>query len=350
MDEFPSLSDFETDGVELTYDASETSLTQAIIAANLDPAEWVPSKAHLSSSSKGSTLRVQLTHRLIRPARPPGPHVQSPLSPHQRGPESQIAFRAVVVSDQQCPFHDPWMHEEVCEFLGRNKPEILVVNGDTFDFPEVSSYDPNPRLDTHVNSSLDAGYGVMRDYKQALPLGTRGIFIGGNHEQRLIKYILRHAPNLHGIHRADSTEEVLTLSYLARMDELGYEFLTGKYNDWPETFYEITPGLIVKHGWAVRSGSGQTARAAIESLGVSVILGHTHRAAQVFVTRDHSGQRLVGVEGGTLATIRNGLGYAISPNWQNAFTGVTVYTDGSFACSLISYDPDSHRLLYGSWS
>jgi len=344
----PNLDDFESGTITLAYDASEQGIEAAIRAANLDPDLWVPIKSAVTAGPRGNTVRAQLVRRLIRPARINGPRWEkTSLAPHPSHPH--LAFTAVVVSDQQCPYHDEYMHEEVCNFLSRNSPQILIVNGDTFDFPEVSSYDSNLRMDSHVNRSIDAGYAVLRDYRSSLPLGTSCHILFGNHEQRLVKYISRHASALYGIHRGGTSDDVLSLPYLARLDELGYQFHTGHWNDWPAATIEITPGLIVKHGWGVRAGSGATARAALEKLGVSIILGHIHRLARVHVTKEMSSTRLVGIEGGTLCQVKDGLGYDVSPDWQNGFTAVKVFSDGTFSADIIEYDPETRHLKYGQW-
>ena len=110
---------------------------------------------------------------------------------------------------------------------------------------------------------------------------------------------------------------------------LDIEWVVTDESEWPYAELLVTPHLTVTHGWLARKGAGASARATVERLRRSVIVGHTHRLAQVYVTYDEE-TPLIAVEGGTMALIRGGLGYAMKPDWQNGFTIIHVHPEGKF--------------------
>lgn len=214
------------------------------------------------------------------------------------------------------------------------------------DLPTLSSFPPNPIHDRDVNAGINSTWQVLNELASAAGPYCKKYFIPGNHEQRMFRYIVKHSPELFNLQRAQETSKVLSIEYLLRLDELGYEFVAGEFNDWPDAKLQIAPDLYVKHGWFSRRGSGNTARAAIEELGASLILGHIHKGAKVYVTKPLQGKTYEGIETPTMCQIEGGLGFAVEPNWQNGFVVVRVFENGDYCADPIRFA--NGKLLYNT--
>lgn len=347
----PSLDDYEDGALTLSYDASEKSIEQAIRDAGHNPNLFNlgPTTIRTTENSRGITRTV--TTKLIPRFAPPEP-VQHPCPPAHPLSADRILERIVVVSDQQCPYHDEFAHEAVCNFLQKNKPTALVNNGDTANFDALSRWDSKPRMPETVNSCLAATVQVLSDYKSSVPTDCDLYYLPGNHENHFERYLISHAPEFQGLRIGGTDPEpILTFPKLARLDQLGYRFVTGIYTDWPEATLWLTPHFAIRHGDSSRKGSGNSVRQQVEHMGCSLVVGHVHRAAIVPVYKPGLHRVLWGVEGGTLAKIKGGLGYGgADPDWQNAFVGLTCYDDGYIQPDLIYYDPETRKLRYGNWS
>jgi len=249
-----------------------------------------------------------------------------------------------VLPDQQIPYHDPVLHDRVLEWLEDQRPDSVVLSGDVIDLPGLSRHDPKAHeLEDRVNRALKVTRGVLREYARASGAGDLHV-IPGNHEQRFQKFVIKNSQQLFDIddpHGA-SAYKLLSLPYLLDLEMMGYKWASDPVymEDWPYGHVTITPYLAVYHGWLARKNSGATALATLDHLGHSVIVGHTHRQAEVFHTYHQIGgelRTLAGVEAGTLALARGGLGYAVAPNWQPGFATAWLWPDGMFDVGLAKF-------------
>lgn len=292
-----------------------------------------------SSEPIGSVLGIPPSRDGLMPARLEGPKYMA-VPRVQDGSEL-----AVILPDQQIPFHDPELHLRVCDWLYANKPDRMILSGDFYDFPTISRH-PRKAHELkmgNMQECLDVGYQIARDYVEAAGEGCYDRWvIPGNHEFRLQKAILENMPEFHGLHRPDEQTRLLGLPHLGRWDELGFKWAVDPVfqEDYPQGHVNITEKIAVYHGWLARRNAGQTALATLDHLGHSVIVGHTHRQAIVGHTYheiDGTLRVLRAVEAGTLARVRGGLGYAVAPNWQPGFATVRVHSNGTFNVELATY-------------
>ena len=62
--------------------------------------------------------------------------------------------------------------------------------------------------------------------------------------------------------------------------------------------------------------------------------------SEVFLTKhdiDGNTETLTGVECGTMAKIKQGLGYSVAPDWQAGFATATLFDDGKFNIDLAKF-------------
>lgn len=260
---------------------------------------------------------------------------------------------AVIVGDQQAPFHDENLHRLFLEWLAENQPNRGVSLGDTADYPDISRHRLDPENTAVVNECTQSTYDILRGYVYASP-DTEWQILPGNHCQERLRNILLDKPRtqpLYAIARAATpereAEEVLTIKHLWRLDELGIEYIDphGAY-DLAEI--RLSDKLAVRHGWIARQGSGVTALETLKHLGYSIIVGHGHRQSMVYKTVhdiDKSTKTLVGVEAGCMCRIEQKIGpdgrlypnYTVAPDWQQGFATVTLWPDGKFKVDLATY-------------
>ena len=262
-------------------------------------------------------------------------------APREGPPPPTHRYDALILSDHQAPWIDKTLHGLACDYIREVRPTIGIVNGDLVNLDAVGTHRKN--WTEALQDSINVGYSVLSDYRWACP-ETTWYFIPGNHEERLRKYIQDHAPALEGIHAAGVSDSILTTAHLLRLGDLGVTLVTSIFGDWPWAQFPLTRDLVVLHGIFARSSPGASARATVDRLGCSCIVGHTHKQAIVNVIQSHRPTPLIGVESGTMSQKAGGLGYVGLPSAANGFTHATIFEDESFAVKNITYIPGSRRL------
>ena len=181
--------------------------------------------------------------------------------------------KLLIIPDTQCKpgvpnEHLTWLGKYICDI----RPDIIVHLGDHFDLPSLSSYDKGTAAieGKRVKADIEAGIVAMskleapiarlqaaqRKYKKTV-YNPRKVFLIGNHEQRLERYVNSN-PELIGL-----------LSY----DDFGLE-------DWEVYDYlEIVNihDILFSHYFAnPMSGRPYTGKAAslLQRIGKSYVMGH----------------------------------------------------------------------------
>jgi len=180
-----------------------------------------------------------------------------------------------VVSDMQFPTTDRALVETSQQIMADVKPDRMLFNGDTLDFPQLSSY-------KHVKVKLKSARGdiedlhtdIMPGYLDTLPYGrvnrpslvTSGaagdathIWMDGNHEQRYERYVDHNAGDLGMV--------------LSPRDFLALDPSMVYYQYEPRTGADLS-GLMVSHGWRATKYTAANTMADVDS---SVLVAHTHR-------------------------------------------------------------------------
>ena len=287
-----------------------------------------------------SQLKVRVVPRwsAVLPARTDGWK-----RPRPRKVKAGKPRRVAVFSDHHCPHVDPELHKSAVAWLRATKPDEIVVAGDLLDYDAVSRHRANPGWAATLQDCIDSGYRVLRDYRCTL--------IAGNHEDRLRNAVLDNLRAAFGVTRAkyepdEKDHAVLSLPHLLRLDELGIDFVGGQ-SEYQHYRYKLSDTLAVRHGYLSKTGAGASAVATIRQLRHSVVIGHCHRLAVVHLTEhdiDGKTRTIMGAESGTMARIEGGLGYAVSPDWQQGFLDLTVWPDGSHTARPVPFV--GGRLLY----
>lgn len=234
------------------------------------------------------------------------------------------SYMIVVESDHQAPHTDPIMDSLATAWWAKNRPDMAVFDGDLVELHTLSRH-PTPRgaAAAKVRQCFDAGHDVLRRRMEASP-STSVVVLPGNHDDRVLDYLMREAPALIELGVAGP----LSLSALLRLDELpGEDGQARMYEHplgWRHTELELAPDLVVNHAQTPPKAAGQTARAAMLRSGRSAIVGDCHRQE---LSVGPNGR--LGIALGCMCLMDDTYpAYMTKPQWQHGFATVTLYPDG----------------------
>lgn len=214
----------------------------------------------------------------------------------------------VAAGDFQFPFEDGDVFAAFLTFLASERPDKVVLTGDILDLTAASAFDRDPRLGMSIQDELQHAHDRLAEIRAAAGKNAKIIFIYGNHEARMSKWLARKAPELVGITDVNGTE-MLSLSSLLRLEGLGIEpaIYEGVAFSGPESlrsYYQIAPDLIATHGTYSRTtGGGASIMPIVDAAGVSVVGGHDHSQGLAFKTVGG----FAGVDERRLAAISTGM-------------------------------------------
>ena len=201
-------------------------------------------------------------------------------------------------SDIHIPFHDVAAVNLFIKECKAKQPAVIVLNGDVLDMFKLSRFTKGEGRNPY--EEIEECRNLLKRIRAAAPK-ARIIYIIGNHETRLERYVLEKAPEL-----ASLIEDIFTI---LKVDEFGVEGC-GKLiinNDFK--FY---------HGRLIGTKSGLSAIKELERSYMSGASGHVHRLAK-FITRK-AGRKFVWLETGCLCDMNPE--YCIEPDWQQGYAQV----------------------------
>ena len=165
-----------------------------------------------------------------------------------------------IIPDQHIPFHDKKAWELQLAVIKKRQPDILIIMGDFADFYSVTSHQKSPEHRNLLLKDEVKAVGKELDRLDAmLPKGCRKIFIAGNHEYRLDRYIESRAQDLFGM---------VTTEKLFKLKQRNYEYVPYKRH--------VKVGKVFFTHDQGKAGNGAHMGAQHKFQGNAVI-GHTHR-------------------------------------------------------------------------
>ncbi len=246
--------------------------------------------------------------------------------------------KAVAFSDIHFRHEDPEALKATLDFIEELKPDVVFVNGDVPDFPDISRFSNSP-LDVLTDEDLanlanlvleskqqggskkyikprlqrdfETIYGFFKDLRKRCPK-ARIIWVFGNHDHRMQGYIDENARHLAGVRRPGDKDDLLALSAVTKVNEFGVEIVYSGLIESSTTYGD----LLVGHFYKVSNKSSFTARNLIQQKRSSLIQPHVHRMGACYKTL-LDGTVLVGVEMGCLCRLDPH--YMQNPNWQHGF-------------------------------
>jgi predicted phosphodiesterase len=127
------------------------------------------------------------------------------------------AKKIAVLSDIHIPYHSVPALSAGLDFIQSEKPDAILLNGDTIDMYSLSRFQKDPRKRS-VAHELQA----TRDFLDILSqFGAKIYFKIGNHEERYEHYLMRVAPELLGVREFE-------LKHLLGLDARGIDLIGDK--------------------------------------------------------------------------------------------------------------------------
>lgn len=169
--------------------------------------------------------------------------------------------RHLYIPDTHRPYHDKRAWALMLSVAKVFKPHTIISIGDFGDFYSVSGHSKDPQRDRRLRWEVQSVRAGLDDLDG---LGARRkIFIEGNHEDRLRRYLQDKAPELF---------DVVNVPELLRLKERGWEFVP--YKD------HIRVGKVYfTHD--VGSTGRYAAFRALDMYRHGVVTGHTHKMSYV---------------------------------------------------------------------
>lgn len=206
----------------------------------------------------------------------------------------------VMIGDTHGVFVEQPVFKAVLDFIRDFKPHQINLLGDMIDFYEISRFDKDPMRRVVLGREIEfTRENILAEIRRAAPK-ARIVWLQGNHEHRLQRYLWSRAPELASLPGLDMRSLFdlgkLKIMYQEQNLEIGDTQMT--------------------HGHMARKHSAYTAKAMLDDYGQSVIHNHTHRLGAHYKT-DRAGSYLA-FENGCLCTFD--MDYVNNPNWQHGFS------------------------------
>ena len=230
--------------------------------------------------------------------------------------------RALIIPDCHIPYEDKRAYELMLKVAQDVDPTEIVILGDYADFYAVNSHGKD--ADMAGLTLMDEVYEVIKRLKQLNRLFPKAkkVYIEGNHEYRLARYINSKCPDLYG---------AVDMKTILELNLLGYEYIPYGPN---QKYPVLGSKLIARH--EPLAGGKHVAQNTVEKAMHSVIFGHTHRIQEA---------QVVTIDGDNYRGISSGwLGDKTAPvmqyvknhhQWAHAFSVLNVLEDGTWFNSLV---------------
>ena len=280
----------------------------------------------------------------------PGPSIKLPVRKVTQSNTEGYKV-AVILPDMQIGYYrnadgslEPTHDEEALSIsmaiIKKLNPDRIIMVGDNLDFPEFGKYRLSPAYAITTQASIDRATTLCAELRAVAPNAVID-WISGNHEERLVNFILDNAKVSFGLRRGNTPDSwpCLSVPYLCRFNDYGVNYVAG----YPAGQVWINQRLKVIHGNRVRS-NGSTAHAYLNDSKVSVIYGHIHRREWAERSREDwdGAKTIMAASPGTLARCDgavpstkggidlDGRPMTIVEDWQQGLA-VVSYEDGEGA-------------------
>lgn len=104
--------------------------------------------------------------------------------------------RWLIIPDLHAPYHNAEALEALFRDAAAWKPDGVCVLGDWWDFYQASTFPKDPERKASLADEVQVGRKLLA---RAAKLAKRRVFLEGNHERRLSKFVAAHAPALSGL-------------------------------------------------------------------------------------------------------------------------------------------------------
>lgn len=235
--------------------------------------------------------------------------------------KSQVPYlvgRALVIPDCHIPYHDKNNFDLMVKVAKQSNITEVVILGDFGEYYFASSHANNPGVRKDAVWELTEIRRHLVILEKAFPKAKK-VFIEGNHEYRLPRYLASSAAELDGIPE-------VSVPRLLRLREGGWHWVP--YG--PNQLYQIANSYLFARHEPYSNGT-HVAHASVVKAGLSIIFGHCHRIMESqVVMADGANHR--GVSPGWLGDKTHPIFNFVKNHhqWADGFSIVDIMSDGTF--------------------
>jgi predicted phosphodiesterase len=220
----------------------------------------------------------------------------------------------LIASDVHIPEHDRRAWKALLLLAKDLRPDYVVLAGDFLELHSVSQHGAFNR--EMLNEDLAHGRQALEAIKTAAPK-AKIVYLEGNHETRLPRYLATKAPSLEG---------TLDLQKGLKLKEYGITWVTETQQPWSKG------RLDVIHGHQMGMGPKHHAMRMADLYGAPnrvVVYGHTHKP-QLFTAPGLGGNKTaLGL--GCLRTLQPGWLHGANAGWGHGFAVAELSASGRAA-------------------
>jgi len=242
-------------------------------------------------------------------------------------PKSGKTMKALVLADMHIPYHDDIAIKTALNWGLSQNPDLVVLNGDTFDCYTISSWKTDPlRADygSEVRQSID----IFKTYNSQISKCKsvkEKIFICGNHEDRLRRELWSGSKKLAGL-------DILTIPNIYQLDELGWKYIDNAQLLREEMQPFKLGKLTILHGHEVKVNYSvvNIPRIYYQKCLVNIMVAHYHRSQENIerkLDHSHDGAWSMG------ALCKLSQEYAPHNNWNHGCCMIEWDSQGDFSIS-----------------
>lgn len=241
---------------------------------------------------------------------------------------NKIRGKVLFLTDVHIPFHDKRAYELALKVALSERESIkeVILNGDFLDMYGVNGHGIDPRLKIDAEDEIRAGRKELKRIRAMFPK-AKLVFLQGNHEFRLERYMAQNAP---------AVVDMLTTPKALELHTVKATYIPFT----PDQKYRVLGSSL----YARHRPNGSGANAAIQTVkncGASVIYGDIHKTQECqHVTLRGDYHRAIGV--GWLGDKNHPVMSYVKNHhdWQLGFAIITVLNDGTWFCenkTIINY-------------
>lgn len=286
-----------------------------------------------------NTSRVRNKAALLNTHQKVATYAERELKPFHgafQQPLPEGVIHVAVGSDFHSKFVDPFALRVWFEVLKIVQPEVVCLNGDVVDFPQISRHRQLPgHFNLNLQSEIDfARERILKPTRELLP-SANVLFTIGNHEYRFVNYLADTAPQLAQLAVYDDAGnkvpvtfdslfglKALRIGLICRQNFLApYDKL--KKRELQENWHIIGNALVATHGVSCAKFAADEQLKRYQLSGTS---GHTHRP-QVITANSLGTGALSWTSTPMMASFAVGRDYVSEPSqWNMGFALFTVDT------------------------
>lgn len=169
-----------------------------------------------------------------------------------------------IMADAHLPFEDTRSYDLTLDIFEDLRVDEIVINGDFADFYNVSSHEKNRDITVDFVYEIEYVKEKLKEMRKRFP-DAKIVYLEGNHETRLLRYISKNAYELFGT-------QIIKVRELLGLDQEGIDFIPyGPYQKYTPT----STDLYIRHE-PLQSGKF-SAIGSLEKATTSIMFGHIHR-------------------------------------------------------------------------